>query len=81
MINTYQTSLAPPPVPPRHSRSHSVLIPAPHPSQGRSKPTISLLVSLMLLQLLLSVGAFVYLYHKENMVNNLKDDYSTVYVC
>lgn len=78
MINTYQTSLAPPPVPPRHSRSHSVLIPAPHPSQGRSKPLISLLITLVLLQLLLTVGAFVYLYHNGNTVNNLKYDYLTV---
>lgn len=74
MINTYQTSLAPPPVPPRHSRPHSVLIPAPHLSQGRSKPLISLLVTLVLLELLLSVGGFVYLYHNCNMVNKFKDD-------
>uniref|UniRef100_H3BVM7 CD40 ligand n=1 Tax=Tetraodon nigroviridis TaxID=99883 RepID=H3BVM7_TETNG len=66
MINTYQTSLAPPPVPPRHNRSHSVLIPVPHPSQGRSKPLVSLLVTLVFLQLLLSVGGFVYLYHNGN---------------
>lgn len=74
MINTYQTSLAPPPVPPRHSRPHSVLIPAPHLSQGRSKPLISLLVTLVLLELLLSVGGFVYLYHNCNTVNKFKDD-------
>lgn len=81
MINTYQTSLAPPPVPPRHNRSHSVLIPVPHPSQGRSKPLVSLLVTLVFLQLLLSVGGFVYLYHNGNTVINPKNYFLTVLVC
>ncbi|TKS72209.1 Tumor necrosis factor ligand superfamily member 6 CD95 ligand [Collichthys lucidus] len=44
MINTYQTSLAPPPVPPRLGRSHPVLIPTPLPSQGHSKSLIRFLV-------------------------------------
>ncbi|XP_070769673.1 CD40 ligand [Enoplosus armatus] len=63
MINTYQTSLATPPVPPRHSRSHSVLIPAPLPSQGHRKSLIWFLVGVVLLHLFLSVGGFIYLYY------------------
>lgn len=63
MINTYQTSLAAPPVPPRLSRSHPVLIPAPLPSQGHSKSLIRFLVGVVLLHLFLSVGGFIYLYH------------------
>lgn len=69
MINTYQTSLAPP-VPPRHSRTHSVLIPEPLPSQGHSKSLIWVLVGVVLLHLLLSVGGFIYLYNNGKMVNN-----------
>ncbi|TNM99134.1 CD40 ligand [Takifugu flavidus] len=65
MINTYQTSLAPPPVPPRLSRPESVLVPMPLTSQGRSKPL--LLVTLMLLQFLLTVGGFVYLYYNGKL--------------
>ncbi|XP_041799418.1 CD40 ligand isoform X2 [Chelmon rostratus] len=67
MINTYQTSLAPPPVPPRLSRSHPVLIPAPLPSQGHSKSLIRFLVGVVLLHLFLSVGGFIYLYHNDKM--------------
>ncbi|XP_042349580.1 CD40 ligand [Plectropomus leopardus] len=65
MINTYQTSLAPPPVPPRLSRSHQVLIPGPLPSQGHSKYLVRFLVGVVLLQLFLSVGGFIYLYNKD----------------
>ncbi|XP_035524603.1 CD40 ligand [Morone saxatilis] len=67
MINTYQTSLAPPPVPPRHSRSHPVLIPAPLPSQGHSKSLLRFLVGAVLLHIFLSVGGFIYLYHNGKM--------------
>ncbi|XP_051274840.1 CD40 ligand [Dicentrarchus labrax] len=67
MINTYQTSLAPPPVPPRHSRSQPVLIPAPLPSQGHSKSLLRFLVGAVLLHLFLSVGGFIYLYHNGKM--------------
>ncbi|XP_041653957.1 CD40 ligand [Cheilinus undulatus] len=61
MINTYQTSLAPPPVPPRHSGSHQVLIPAPLPSQGHSKALLHFLVGVVLLHLFLSIGGFIFL--------------------
>ncbi|XP_040903490.1 CD40 ligand [Toxotes jaculatrix] len=67
MINTYQTSLAPPPVPPRLNRSHPVLIPAQLPSPGHSKPLIRFLVGVVVLHLLLSVGGFIYLYHIDKM--------------
>ncbi|GAA6223019.1 tumor necrosis factor ligand superfamily member 6-like [Lates japonicus] len=65
MINTYQTSLAPPPVPPRLNRSHPVLIPAPLPSPGHNKPLIRFLVGVVVLHLLLSVGGFIYLYTEK----------------
>ncbi|XP_022615562.1 tumor necrosis factor ligand superfamily member 6-like [Seriola dumerili] len=67
MINTYQTSLAPPPVPPRLNRSHPVLIPTPLPSPGHSKPLIRFLVGVVVLHLLLSVGGFIYLYYNDKM--------------
>ncbi|KAK2848950.1 hypothetical protein Q5P01_008784 [Channa striata] len=73
MINTYQTSLAPPPVPPRLNRSQPVLIPAPLPSQGRSKPLLRFLVVAVFLNLLLTVGGFIYLYHNDYM----KQQFST----
>ncbi|XP_042274795.1 CD40 ligand [Thunnus thynnus] len=63
MINTYQTSLAAPPVPPRLNRSIPVLMPGPLPSRGHSKSLIRFLVGVVLLHLLLSVGGFIYLYH------------------
>ncbi|XP_028271395.1 CD40 ligand [Parambassis ranga] len=68
MINTYQTSLAPPPVPPRLNRSQPVLIPATLPSAGHSRPLIRFLVGVVVLHLLLSVGGFIYLYHNDKMV-------------
>ncbi|CAK6964665.1 CD40 ligand [Scomber scombrus] len=67
MINTYQTSLPAPPVPPRLNRSHPVFMPAPLPSQGNSKTLIRFLVGAVLLHLLLSVGGFIYLYHLHQM--------------
>ncbi|TDH07477.1 hypothetical protein EPR50_G00106490 [Perca flavescens] len=69
MINTYQTSMAPPPVPPRLSASQPVLIPAPLPSRGHSKSLVRFLVAVVLLHLFLSVGGFVYLYHKDKMLS------------
>ncbi|XP_059202803.1 CD40 ligand [Centropristis striata] len=69
MINTYQTSLAAPPVPPRLNRSHQVLIPGPHPSQGQSKHVIHFLVGVVLLHLFLSVAAFIYLYQNDKMLS------------
>ncbi|XP_053284205.1 CD40 ligand [Pleuronectes platessa] len=65
MINTYHTSVAPPPVPPRHSGSQTLLIPGPHPSPSHSKTLIRFLVGVAVLHLLLSVGGFIYLYHYE----------------
>ncbi|XP_029021119.1 CD40 ligand [Betta splendens] len=67
MINTYQTSLAPPPVPPRLNRSHPVLIPAPLPAQSSSRPMMRFLLCVVLLNLVLCVGGFIYLYHHLNM--------------
>ncbi|XP_031718623.1 CD40 ligand [Anarrhichthys ocellatus] len=67
MINTYQTSMAPPPVPPRLSGSHSVLIPAPLPSQGHSKCLVRFIVGVVLLHLFLSIGGFIYLNHNDKM--------------
>ncbi|XP_071374313.1 CD40 ligand isoform X2 [Centroberyx affinis] len=68
MINTYQTSLPPPPpVPPRLSRPGAVLIPAPALSRSYSKSLIRFLVGLVLLHLLLSLGGFIYLYHTSRM--------------
>ncbi|XP_068571612.1 CD40 ligand [Cebidichthys violaceus] len=69
MINTYQTSMAPPPVPPRLNGSHSVLIPAPLPSQGHSKTLVRFMVGVVLLHLFLSIGGFLYLYHKDKMLS------------
>ncbi|KAM9849894.1 CD40 ligand [Aulostomus maculatus] len=63
MINTYQTSVAPPPLPPRLDRSNPVFIQPPLPSQGHSKALIQFLVGVVLLHLLLSVGGFFLLYH------------------
>ncbi|KAF7653615.1 hypothetical protein LDENG_00080820 [Lucifuga dentata] len=67
MINTYHTSVAPPPIPPRLNRSSTVLIPAPAPSYGYSKSLIQVLVAVVLLQFLLSCGGFAYLYHIVRM--------------
>ncbi|XP_056150053.1 CD40 ligand [Lampris incognitus] len=64
MINTYQTSLPPPPVPPRH-RSDPVLLPAPGPSNGNGMPLLRFLVVVVTVHMLLSLGGFVYLYHSD----------------
>ncbi|KAL3044652.1 hypothetical protein OYC64_013024 [Pagothenia borchgrevinki] len=65
MINTYQTSVAAPPVPPRLSRSQQVLFPVP--SQGHSKSLIRFLVGVVVLHLFLSVGGFIYLRQNDTM--------------
>ncbi|KAA8588764.1 CD40 ligand [Etheostoma spectabile] len=65
MINTYHTSLAPPPVPPRLGASQPVLIPAPLPSRGHSKSLVRFLLGVVLLHLFLSVAGFIYLYHND----------------
>ncbi|XP_047208974.1 CD40 ligand [Girardinichthys multiradiatus] len=74
MINTYQTSMAlpqvPPPVPPRLGRSHPVLIPAQLPSPGHSKPLLRFLVAVVVLHLLLSVGGFLYLFYTERQLSH-----------
>ncbi|KAM6999767.1 CD40 ligand [Tautogolabrus adspersus] len=70
MINTYQTSLAPPPIPPRHNGSHSVVISAPVPSRGHSKVLLQFLLGVVLLHLFLSIGGFIFLSYdgkKENL--------------
>uniref|UniRef100_A0A3Q3J501 THD domain-containing protein n=1 Tax=Monopterus albus TaxID=43700 RepID=A0A3Q3J501_MONAL len=62
MINTYHTSVAPPPVPPRLNRSTPVLFPAPLAPQGHNRPLIRFLVGVVVLHLLMSVAGFIYLY-------------------
>ncbi|XP_012717144.2 CD40 ligand [Fundulus heteroclitus] len=73
MINTYQTSMAlpqvPPPVPPRLGRSQPVLIPAPLTSPGHSRPLLRFLVCVVMLHLFLSVGGFLYLYYNEIQIS------------
>ncbi|XP_023122637.2 CD40 ligand [Amphiprion ocellaris] len=68
MINTYQTSLAPPPVPPRSNRPQTILFPAPLPSQSHTKVLIRFLVGVVVLHLLLSVGGFIFLYHNDQLL-------------
>uniref|UniRef100_A0A3Q0S3N7 CD40 ligand n=1 Tax=Amphilophus citrinellus TaxID=61819 RepID=A0A3Q0S3N7_AMPCI len=74
MINTYQTSLAPPPVPPR-SRSQPVLIPASLPSRGHNKVLIRFLVGVVVLHLFLSLAGFFYLYYHEHMKMDKQDTF------
>ncbi|XP_043983605.1 CD40 ligand [Gambusia affinis] len=72
MINTYQTSMAlpqvPPPVPPRLGRPEPILIPTQLPSPGYSKPLLRFLVCVVTLHLFLSVGGFLYLYYNERQI-------------
>ncbi|XP_007555204.1 CD40 ligand [Poecilia latipinna] len=72
MINTYQTSMAlpqvPPPVPPRLGRPEPILIPTQLPSAGYSKPLLRFLVCVVTLHLFLSVGGFLYLYYNERQI-------------
>nr|XP_020447045.1 tumor necrosis factor ligand superfamily member 6-like [Monopterus albus] len=67
MINTYHTSVAPPPVPPRLNRSTPVLFPAPLAPQGHNRPLIRFLVGVVVLHLLMSVAGFIYLYQTGKM--------------
>lgn len=66
MINTYQSSVAPPPVPPRlhssHQGAHPVLIPTPMLPQGSSRALMRFMVAVVLLNLLMSILGFLYLY-------------------
>ncbi|XP_072289392.1 CD40 ligand [Eucyclogobius newberryi] len=66
MINTHHSSVAPPPVPPRlHSSSQGaqpVLIPTTMLPQGHSRNLMRFMVALVLLNLLLSMFGFFYLY-------------------
>ncbi|XP_030001629.1 CD40 ligand [Sphaeramia orbicularis] len=74
MINTYQTSLAPPPVPPRLNRSHPVLIPAPVTSRSYSKSLIRFMVGVVMLHLVLSVVGFIFLYNKGRIMGNYQTE-------
>lgn len=66
MINTYESSVAPPPLPPRlhrsHQATHPVLIPTPMLPQGTSRNLIRFMVAVVLLNLLMSILGFLYLY-------------------
>uniref|UniRef100_A0A3B4B0J1 THD domain-containing protein n=1 Tax=Periophthalmus magnuspinnatus TaxID=409849 RepID=A0A3B4B0J1_9GOBI len=66
MINTYHSSMAPPPVPPRLHSSHQgtqpVLIPTTMLPQGHSKTLMRFMVAVVLFNLLLSILGFMYLY-------------------
>uniref|UniRef100_A0A8C6WIH2 CD40 ligand n=1 Tax=Neogobius melanostomus TaxID=47308 RepID=A0A8C6WIH2_9GOBI len=69
MINTYQSSVAPPPVPPRlhssHQGAHPVLIPTPMLPQGNSRTLLRFMVAVVLLNLLMSILGFLYLYKND----------------
>ncbi|XP_075937254.1 tumor necrosis factor ligand superfamily member 6-like [Anarhichas minor] len=66
MVNTHQTSLEL--VHPRRSRSDPVLTPAaPLLSQCHDKSFHRILVGVVSLNVLLSVGGFIFLYHKGGM--------------
>ncbi|XP_029518608.1 CD40 ligand-like isoform X1 [Oncorhynchus nerka] len=60
MINTYQTSMPPPPIPPRLGSVMSA------PGPGHSKPLIRFLIGMIVLQMVLLLGGFTYLYHTDN---------------
>nr|XP_046180664.1 CD40 ligand-like [Oncorhynchus gorbuscha] len=60
MINMYQTNLPPPPTPPRLGSVKSA------PGTGHNKPLLGFLIGMIVLQMLLLLGGFTYLYHKEN---------------
>ncbi|XP_033829751.1 CD40 ligand [Periophthalmus magnuspinnatus] len=66
MINTYHSSMAPPPVPLRLHSSHQgtqpVLIPTTMLPQGHSKTLMRFMVAVVLFNLLLSILGFMYLY-------------------
>ncbi|XP_020779221.1 CD40 ligand [Boleophthalmus pectinirostris] len=66
MINTYHSSVAPPPVPPRLHNSRKgpqpVLIPTTMLPQGHSRTVMCFMVTVVLFNLLLSILGFIYLY-------------------
>lgn len=66
MINTYHSSAAPPPVPPRLHSSHQgpqpVLIPTTMLPQGPSRTLLRVMMAVVLLNLLMSILGFLYLY-------------------
>ncbi|KAM9795120.1 CD40 ligand [Neosynchiropus ocellatus] len=62
MINTYQSSVAAPPLPPRIQRKQPVLIPTQLPTPGSRKPSIQFLIGVVLLHLFLSVAGFMYFF-------------------
>lgn len=79
MINTYHTSMAPPPVPPRLHSSHGaqpMLIPTPLP-QGPSKTLIRVLVTVVLLNLLVTAVGIIYLYMNNKQQGTLPSSAGT----
>ncbi|XP_061899383.1 CD40 ligand isoform X2 [Entelurus aequoreus] len=64
MINTYQSSFGKPP-PPLPPRQHGGLQPVVFMQPTASKNLTWFLVSVMILQVLLTLGGFVFLYHTE----------------
>ncbi|KAM9741735.1 CD40 ligand [Menidia menidia] len=75
MINTGQTSVAPPPLPPRLGKSQPILIPAPHSPPGQqSKPLVQFLIAFVMVHLLLSVGGFFYLYYNNKSTSPLQEN-------
>ncbi|KAJ8282801.1 hypothetical protein COCON_G00053200 [Conger conger] len=62
MINTYHTSLPPPPIPPRHG--------VPQPAPGRTNLPVWLFLVILLLQMVLTFGGFVYLFRKNALMQN-----------
>ncbi|KAJ8407198.1 hypothetical protein AAFF_G00288740 [Aldrovandia affinis] len=61
MINTYHTSLPPPPVPPRQG--------AHRPATGRATPLLWFLSVVMVLQMGVTFGGFVYLFRKSSTIS------------
>ncbi|KAI1898068.1 hypothetical protein AGOR_G00068530 [Albula goreensis] len=62
MINTYHTSLPPPPIPPRPGHHQ--------PPSGRSTPFLWFLSVIMVLQMGVTFGGFIYLFRKTNMLQS-----------
>ncbi|XP_010899776.1 CD40 ligand [Esox lucius] len=71
MINTYHSSLPPPPIPPR--------LGSIKPDAGQSKPLLRFLIGMIVLQMVLLLGGFIYLYHMEKVYHmELKYDMITM---
>ncbi|KAG5853074.1 hypothetical protein ANANG_G00069260 [Anguilla anguilla] len=62
MINTYHTSLPPPPVPPRTGMHHA--------ASGRTSPPVWFFSAVLVVQMVLTMGGFVYLFRKNSMMQN-----------